>query len=155
MPSTIPMALPAAVALFQAATDPDDVTISDGLLTEYPTDKYVCIGYDPDSTMAVEFTQTMAAARGQAGHSRKEEFDILCYLRVSGGDSDLPGLRTQAFALLTELEELLRVRPGVSLSDALGSGGTAQLMSGQVDQGEDSNGDAVGIRFRINCKARI
>ena len=155
MSSTDPAAIPAVVALFQAATDPDEVTVSDGLLTEYATDKYVCVGYDPDSTMAVEFTQAMAAARGSAGHSRKEEFEILCYLRVSGGDSDLPGLRASAFAVLADLEALLRVQPGITLSGALGSGGTAQLTSGQVDQGEDAHGDAVGIRFRIKCNARI
>lgn len=155
MSSSIPLAIPALVALFQAATDPDDVTVSDGMLTEYPTAKYVCVGYDPDSTMTVEFTQEMAAARGPAGHSRKENYDVLCYLRVSSGDSDLPGLRSAAFVLLSELEDLLRVQPGITLSGALGSGGTAQFMSGQVDQGEDKLGDTVGIRFRVNCKARI
>lgn len=155
MSSSIPAAIPALVALFQDATDPADVTVSDGMLTEYPTEKYVCIGYDPDSTMSVEFTQAMAAARGSAGHSRKEEYDVLCYLRVSSGDSDLPGLRTQAFTLLAELEGLLRVSPGLTLSGALGSGGTAQLTSGQVDQGADKLGDTVGIRFRVNCKARL
>lgn len=155
MSSTIPAAIPALVTLLAAATDPADVTISDGMLTEYPTAKFVCIGYDPDSTLTVEFTQAMSAARGPAGHTRKEEYDVLCYLRVSGGDSDLPGLRTDALELLAVLEGLLRVRPGVSLSDALGSGGTAQLVAGQIDQGEDNLGDTVGIRFRINCKATI
>lgn len=154
MSSAIPGALTALVALLQAATD-DDVSVHDGQPATAETPKYICVGYDPDSVMAVEFTQSMAAARGPVGHSRKEEFDILCLLVVTSGDSDLPGLRTTAFALLDEVDAILRVRPGVSLNDALGSGGTAQLSAGQVDQGENSRGDAIAIRFRVTCKARI
>lgn len=155
MSSVIPAAIPAAVALFQGVTDPDEVTVQDGVPTAAETRKYVCVGYDPDSTAAVEFTQAMAALRGTGGHARKEEFEILCTLVVSSGDSDLPGLRTEAFALLALLEAALRVRPGLSLSDTLGSGGTAQIVTGQVDQGESAQGDAVAIRFRIRCTARI
>jgi hypothetical protein len=142
------------VAAADAATD-SDVVVFDGQPTSAEEPKYLCIGYDPDTPMTVDFTQVPAAMRGSSGHARREEYDILCYLVVSGGDSDFPGLTAAAFDVLADIENYLRTAPGITLGGTLGSGGTAQLTSGQVDRGENTHGDAVALRFRVTCKARI
>lgn len=150
MSSTIPAAIDALLALARTALPA--VTVHDGVPVTVGTKDYLCVGYDPDSDLAVEFTQVAAAMRGLAGHTRREEYDVLCQLVAYSGDVKMGTRRTSAFALLAPIEDALRLNP--SLSGALGSGGTAQLGGGQLAQVQTDKGAYIDLRFRVTCKAR-
>lgn len=150
--TTAPAALTALVTLLKAATDPTAITIIDGPTDGAETDAYLCVGWDGETTAGVRSTQDPAAMRGPGNHSRKEDYDVLCYLNVHTGDSDITTPRTTAFAFLAAVETLLRAN--TTLSGALNSGGWAQLSEWEMRQGSSGAGLAIEIPFAIKCKAR-
>lgn len=151
MSTTIPAALASLLTICQAALP--GVTVHDGPPITVGTKDYLCVGYDPDSDVAVEFTQVFAAARGPGNHSRKEEYEVLCQLVAFSGDVKILNRRTTGFALLGPIEDALRANP--SLTGALGSGGLAQMSAGSLQQAQTNKGAHIDIRFRIRCTARI
>lgn len=151
--TTAPAALAALVTLLKAATDPAEITIIDGPADGAETQAYLCVGWDGETTAGVRSTQEPAAMRGPGNHSRKEEYDVLCYLNVHTGDSDITVPRTTAFGFLADVETLLR--SNITLDNALNSAGTAQLSEWEMRQGSSGTGLAIEIPFAIKCKARI
>ncbi|WP_051943879.1 hypothetical protein [Streptacidiphilus rugosus] len=124
--------------------------------TALDLDDRIWIGFDPvnEGVPAVTGDQEFAAL---GARSRNETFEIVCAVEHWSGDSTFRGLRDGAFALLAQVEMLLRGTGGQPGDCTLGGAVLYAQVSGGIElhQSSTANGAAVLVLFHISCRARL
>lgn len=150
--SAISDVITALVAQAKAALPSIDVIDGEGI-TLAPESNMLLIGVtDPDASddsIAATATQTWAHANHTA---RDEAGEILCAAVASNGDADQTTARTNAFATVAAVENMLRANPSLGLPTLLWTsfGTRIRLSQNQSDQG------AIAIvYFQVEYRARI
>lgn len=124
--------------------------------TTLALDDRVWIGYSP-------LNPDLPAATGDqdfgplGARSRNEEYAIVCALEHWSGSTAVQPLRAGAFALLRQIEILLRGTGGNPGDCTLAGAVLFAGISGgiEVHQGQTANGASVLIQFHITCRARL
>lgn len=146
MASTLDPAITGLVALLQVAPALSGVSVFDGVPTE-ETPEWVAVGWSPGETTAADITYDWA----QIGAQRHEEqYDLLCSLATSSGDSDLPTRRGRAIALRDAVAAVLTANPTLS-----GAVRVAHMTRAQLVQELPGTGSSAGFTFRVSCQARV
>lgn len=124
--------------------------------TELELNNRVWIGYSPVSPdlPAVTGDQDFAAL---GARSRNENFAIVCAVEYWDGSGAFTVLRAAAFALLRQIETLLRGTGGNPGDCTLGGAVQFAGLSGgiEVHQGSTTEGPSVLLQFHITCRARL
>lgn len=145
MPSTVPAAIDAVVALCRGAVTGADVY--DGPPSGGDHLDWIGVGYDPTGGESASATTEWAALGAQR---HEENFDITCTAGSSSGDDAVPARRVRCYALLDAVAAALAVDYSLG-----GSVRVAHITSHSLFQERDEQGLTVGVRFVINCQARI
>lgn len=146
--STIPATLAAMVSLFSAELS--EVSVHDGPAVAGDYNDHLSIGWDGDNPEVVTFDQN-AAGIARGNHPRDEVFVVRCVVSSASGDAVVTTRRDRVFAILAEIEAILR--SNIKLGGAVM---TAQLADGALLQElSKEDGLAVAVRFGIRCKSRI
>lgn len=147
-PSRIPATIDALVAAFTAA----GLKTWDGPFVTGDYAPAVHVGYDGDPEgefQAVEPDQEWA---GLGAKARDEEFDVICCVTLSSGDSDVRTARVAAFAILATVETTLRANPSLGQSPPF----VAAFKPGAVHIQPDENvGFSLRAVFNVHVKTRI
>jgi hypothetical protein len=146
--TAIPAAITALISTIQAASGLTGVTVHDGKPETAETPDWIAVGYDPQAETAVDFDREWAALGQQR---MEEEFAIYCTLRSGSGDEVMSTRRARAFALLDIVSAAVAANP--TLSGAVRV--AAVHGQGSLLQAETGSGAAAGLRFRVDCQARI
>ena len=144
--SLIPTVLTQLVTLFDAALSID---VHDGPPGKNSPPDGLYIGATDDDT-SIPFEQRWA---GQGHIAKDETFEVPNLLYASSGDGGFAAQRTDAFANLALIENVLRSNPtlGISTNAVRAQFGT----SGEVVQIHSSKGPVCRVRFTINIEGRI
>jgi hypothetical protein len=150
--SRAPAAIDALAALFAAAPGLSGVEVVDGpTVTGDPLHEALFVGYDGDpdgAGEAVTFEQTWA---GLGAKAKDETFAITCAVVAWGGDTAVREIRLRAFALLAEVENILRADPSVGLPPPT----VVAMASGSLVQAQRQSGMECRIPFQIAVQTRI
>ena len=150
--STMPTFTNAVITALQGASSLAGVRIFDGIEIDmsYPGDA-VAIGHDGnlegDEVAASSIRQEY---RPLGAISKFEHGSLNCFLWSANGTTDISARRTQAFALLGNVESVIRA--DVSF------GGIVQfsaMENAEIRYRQTTNGVGVGILFTITYQSRI
>lgn len=148
MTSRIPATIDALVAAFTAA----GIQTYDGPVLTGEYTPGVFVGYDADwevsDLKSVSSTQTWASLGQRA---RTEDFTVMCGLVAVDGGGVAKTARDTAFALLAQVETVLRGNPSLGFSPPY----VAQLESGDLFTMSGPKGCLCRIPFVIAVKTRI
>ncbi|MFJ8555309.1 hypothetical protein [Streptomyces sp. NPDC093676] len=151
--SRVPAAVDALVAILRAAPGLADVEVVDGPPAVNLTSlKRIHIGWQPGADSAVSLEQSFNSA---GARSRNEAFQIAGYIEARAGDKDMQARRTEAFAILGEIETALRAtNEAPTAPTLLGTVLWAHLTAGDLTQVQ-AEGSLAGLAFTVTCQARI
>lgn len=100
-----PLVVERLVALLPTLAGWDQVTVFDGQpVTAATPTMYATVGYVPGS----EHAGTYSTTQSPDGFQYMETGQVISQLVCATGSVDLPGLRSQAFALLDQLDSAIR-----------------------------------------------
>jgi hypothetical protein len=150
MASTVDAAISALVALLEAASSLDGVSVHDGPPMTAQTPDWIAVGYQPDSSDAVlidyEFSQLGAG-------KQREKYDVLCSLLTTSGDTAMSTRRSRAIALRDAVAQVLADNRELGVP----SSGIwlAEMTSAALLQEQGPKGALAGFKFSITVQARI
>lgn len=107
------------------------------------------VGMAPDGTSA----QGDNVPTGLPGVIDADVFTIFCIAESWAGSTNIPAVRTQAFAVRAVVRNLIRPNPaGITLG--VSSLASARLGAWQLDQKQGDKGAFVSFTFRVECESR-
>lgn len=124
--------------------------------TELTYPQRIYIGYSPvNPELPIATGDQDFAALG--ARSRNEHFAIVCAAEYWSGDPTIKPLRDGAFAVLAQVELLLRGTGGNPGDCTLGGAVLYAQISGgiEVHQGQTTSGASCLVQFHITCRARL
>lgn len=141
--STVPAFLDALKALLSARAGLTGVTVATA-----PTG-------DPIPTESIQFFGLAEDQEwGAIGHKRRNEsYTVqggIFVIRRGAGEAKAKEVRDRAYAILAELEDAIRVDPGVSASVR-----QCELTQAVLDQGGEDNGRWAALQISIGVKAEL
>lgn len=152
-----------AIRALPGYRDPDDTTtagipVHDGPAYEVAGDNepvWLCIGWSGDDGGDESATSSQSTA-SLGGYQRDEAGTIACLVEARSGDGSQDAIRTvrtEALAVVADVEDLLRTSPTVGLSQAwmrwAEVGGRTTLAQDMAE------GARIRVAFEINYRARI
>lgn len=151
--SRVPAAVDALLAILRARPALAGVRIVDGPEPVNLTDRRrIHVGWAPGADSAVSLQQEF---NGAGARTRDESFAIHGYVEVRAGDKDMAARRTDAFALVGEIEQALRATDAAPEAPTLnGTVLWAHLTAGDLTQAQ-AEGSLAGVVFTVTCQARI
>jgi hypothetical protein len=150
--SALPSFLSAVITALKADSNLSNVRVFDGIEIDqsYPGDA-IAIGHDGSTEGDDMTTASVRQEYIQLGAKNKfEDAEINCALWSWDGTSDLASRRTRAFAILGEIETV--IRSDVSFGGVVIYSG---LESHQLNYRQTNAGAAVVITFTITYRAKI
>lgn len=109
---------------------------------------FVCIGHRPDAqepsagSIEQEYHDLGPAA------TKEERGEIACYASSWDGDADLPATRARAFALLEQIQTVLRADQTLGLTGVRAP--EIELSTGSIAQGYTTSGVRVDLTFTLS-----
>jgi hypothetical protein len=151
--SRVPAAVDALLAILRARPGLEGVRIVDGPEpTNLTAKRFIFVGWSPMGEAAVSLQQEF---NGAGARTRNEAFQITGYAEARSGDKDMAARRTEAFALVGEIEQALRATDEAPEAPTLnGTVLWAHLTTGDLLQ-QQSEGSTAGVIFTVTCQARI
>ena len=150
--STMPAFTNAVIAALKSASSLSGIRIFDGIEIDmsYPGDA-IAVGHDGnldgDEVSASSIRQEY---RPLGAISKFEHGSLSCFLWSANGTTDISTRRTQAFALLGDVETVIRA--DVSF---VGLVQFSAVEQGEIRYRQTVNGVGVGILFTITYQSRI
>lgn len=153
MTSRVPAAVDALLAILRAAPALAEVDVIDGpAAINYTRLQRLYVGWQPTADGAVSLEQAFNSA---GARTRDEAFAIHCYAEARAGDKDMQARRTEAFALVGEVETALRATNTAPTAPTLnGTVLWAHLTAGDLTEVQ-ADGSLAGLAFTVTCQARI
>lgn len=145
--STVPAAISAAVAAFQAAASLNGVRVLDGPeISDIAALEVLTIGWADDTTGNAADNQP--ALEGLAGNPDRELYSIHCAAAVTNGSQDITAARTQAYGILGAAGQVIKADMtlgGVVMNARIGATSLRQV--------QDTRGATAMVLFDIDCDA--
>ncbi|NUT11022.1 MAG: hypothetical protein HOQ38_11140 [Nonomuraea sp.] len=152
--SAVPGAINALVAILQAASALEGVTVIDGMPTnDVATQDYLAVGWSGGEAQDAETAQNF---NGAGARTRDEDFSIACVLDVWSGDDGFNTVRGRAFEILGVVEQELRATgPNPEAPTLNGAVMWAHLTRASLRQYFTDQGTRAALAFTVTCHARI
>jgi hypothetical protein len=152
--SRIPATIDALLSSWRTAPSLSADNVIDGPKVGSLPREVVFVGYDGDPEGDFTVAESEQEWAGLGAKRRDEEFDVVCSIVVTRGDSDVKGARDRGFAIQALLEDKLRSDPSLGMpGDTLPF--TAEFRPVSVHLEPTAQGFQVRVVFNVHVKTRV
>lgn len=149
--SRTPAIIDALVTACRAALT--NVLVTDGKGVTLNPGDYLMVGVDdPEADGMREASDSRHTWSGLGNHARDQEGDLWFVAGSVDGGNDAKVARDAAYAVMAEVEDIVRTDPTVS---AVISSGWALTSSERLTQGQTNKGAHARVAFQIHFKTRL
>lgn len=150
MATVVPDLIAALVLALDEALPEAQVLDGDSVIDT--ADDFVMVGVGDVDSEGRANAATSRQEWANANYTAKDETgQILCAASSFNGDGDIPKARTDTFALMFAIEDVLRANPSMGVDGLL----WCHLGDFDYDQWQSTSGAAGLLIFRIDFRARI